>query len=76
MMNKYIAPSFNKERGEQEFFDNLIWLRSEDAAKYLRTSVGQIRNMVYRGQLKARKFRNRLYFKRRELDNLLETSRM
>lgn len=76
MISKYIAPSSNKEGEEQEFFDNfLIWLRSEDAAKYLRTSVGQIRNMVYRGQLKARKFRNRLYFKRRELDMVIETSK-
>lgn len=74
MINKQIATSSLEE--EQEFFHNLKWLKSEDAAKYLRTSVGQIRNMVYRGQLKARKFQNRLYFKRRELDFLLEASRI
>ena len=72
MIKKYKSSSTDEEK----LFDNLIWLRSEDAAKYLRTSVGQIRNMVYRGQLKARKFQNRLYFKRRELDYILETSRM
>ena len=75
MINMQIAPS-SEGREEQEFFGNLKWLKSEDAAKYLRTSVGQIRNMVYRGQLKARKFQNRLYFKRRELDYLLETSKL
>lgn len=74
MINKQFASS-SQEEG-QEFFHNLKWLKSEDAAKYLRTSVGQIRNMVYRGQLKARKFQNRLYFKRRELDFLLETSKI
>lgn len=74
MINKQIATSSHEE--EQEFFHNLKWLKSEDAAKYLRTSVGQIRNMVYRGQLKARKFQNRLYFKRRELDFLLEASKI
>ncbi len=60
---------------EVKLFDNLTWFRSEDAAKYLRTSVGQIRNMVYRGQLKARKFHNRLYFNRRELNALLDASK-
>lgn len=75
MINMQITPS-SKGREEQEFFENLKWLKSEDAAKYLRTSVGQIRNMVYRGQLKARKFQNRLYCKRRELDHLLEISKI
>lgn len=74
MINKQIAPSSQEE--EQEFFHNLTWLRSEDAAKYLRTSVGQIRNMVHRKQLKARKFQNRLYFNRRELNALLDTSKL
>lgn len=74
MINKQIATSSQEE--EQGFFHNLKWLKSEDAAKYLRTSVGQIRNMVYRGQLKARKFQNRLYFKRRELDFLIESSKL
>lgn len=76
MIKQQISPSSSQEE-EGKFFDNFDkWLRSEDAAKYLRTSVGQIRNMVYRGQLKARKFQNRLYFKRRELDSLLESSKI
>jgi hypothetical protein len=62
-------------------FDNLIWLNTIEAAVYLRKftkdglpSVGAIRNMVYRGYLKPRKLRGRLLFKRRELDDLLESS--
>ncbi len=65
----------------EAFFDNLVWMTSEEAAVYLRKitkdgkpSVGAIRNAVYRGLLKARKWRRRLYFKRSELDLLLETS--
>lgn len=57
------------------FFDNLVWLNSEEAARYLRKSVGAIRTAVCRGQLNARKWRRRLYFKRRELETLLEGSR-
>jgi hypothetical protein len=66
----------SSQEEEAKFFDNFLWLRSEDAAKYLRTSVGQIRNMVYRKQLKARKFHNRLYFNRRELNTLIDTSKI
>jgi excisionase family DNA binding protein len=53
---------------------NLIWLTTEDTAKYLRKSVNAIRIMVHRRILRARKFRNRLYFRREELDELLEAS--
>ncbi len=74
MINKQIATSPQEE--EQGFFHNLKWLRTEEAAEYLRTSVGQIRNMVYRKQLKARKFQRRLYFRRRELDFILEASKI
>lgn len=56
------------------FFENLVWLNSEEAARYLRKSVGALRVMVCRRQVHARKFRRRLYFKRIELDRLLEAS--
>jgi len=63
------------ERGpSKSLFDNLIWLSAKEAAAYLRTSVGQIRNMVYRGQLKAYKPYGRLLFSRRELDSFIENS--
>lgn len=60
---------------ETALFDNLVWMTSEEAAKYLRTSVGALRTAVCRGQIRARKWRRRLYFKKHELDLLLEGSR-
>lgn len=54
-------------------FDKLVWMTSEEAAAYLRKSVGALRVAVYRGQIRARKWRRRLYFKRTELDRMLET---
>lgn len=56
------------------FFNNLIWMNSEDAAFYLRKTVGALRTAVCRGQITAKKFQRRLYFKRRDLDSLLEKS--
>jgi hypothetical protein len=56
------------------FFENLVWMTSEEAAWYLRKTVGALRVMVCRGQIQARKFRRRLYFWRIELDRLLESS--
>jgi excisionase family DNA binding protein len=56
-------------------FENLVWMTSEEAAAYLRTTVGALRTAVYRGQIRARKWRRRLYFKKIELDLLLESSR-
>ncbi len=58
----------------QLFENNLVWMTSEEAARYLRKTVGAIRVMVCRGQIQARKFRRRLYFRRIELDRLLEDS--
>lgn len=55
-------------------FNNLIWLTTKEAAVYLRRSVNAIHTLVSRRQIRARKFRNRLYFKRDELDYLIETS--
>ena len=56
------------------FFDNLVWLTTEEAAQYLRKSANAVRLLVYRGALRARKFRRRLYFKKDELCALIETS--
>ena len=55
-------------------FENLVWLSSEEAANYLRKTVGAIRVMVCRGQIKAYKWRRRLFFKRSELDSMLNAS--
>jgi len=59
---------------EMFFENNLVWMNSAEAARYLRKSVGALRAAVCRGQLKAHKWNRRLYFKRRELDEMLETS--
>ena len=55
-------------------FDNLEWLTTAEAAYYLRKSKDAIRQMVCRGQLRARKFHRRLYFRKVELDHALDTS--
>ena len=63
-----------EENPSTEIFDNLVWMTSAEAAKYLRKSVGALRTAVCRGQMRARKWRRRLYFKRLELDRLLDFS--
>lgn len=55
-------------------FDKLKWMNAREAAFYLRVSVGQIRNMVWRGQLKSYKVRNRLRFLRTDLERLVKPS--
>lgn len=55
-------------------FENLVWLSSEEAADYLRKTVGALRVMVCRGQIRAYKWRRRLFFKRSELDSMLNAS--
>ena len=55
-------------------FKNLEWLTTAETAVYLRKSKDAIRQMVCRGQLRARRFHRRLYFKRLELDLTLDTS--
>ncbi len=57
-------------------FDNLIWMSTKEAAVYLRKSVNAIHTLVSRRKLRARKFSNRLYFKKEELDYLIETSHL
>ncbi|MBU6375070.1 MAG: helix-turn-helix domain-containing protein [Bdellovibrionales bacterium] len=60
--------------GETQLFDKLVWMTSEEAARYLRKSIGALRTAVCRGQIRARKWRRRLYFRRTELDRMLELS--
>lgn len=68
---------------EPLFFENLIWLTTVETAIYLRRftkeglpSSGAIRTLVCRGRLRARKYLGKLYFKRSELDHLIETSEL
>jgi len=49
-------------------------MTTKEAATYLRLSPTALRIAVSRGEVLARKFRGKLYFKRRELDALIENS--
>ena len=71
MSNIEIATALEPEQVE---FDRLTWLDSEEAATYLRKTANALRIMVYRGYIRPRKFRRRLYFRKIELDRLLESS--
>jgi excisionase family DNA binding protein len=57
--------------------DRRVWLTSREAADYLGTTLGGLRNRVYRGHLKPHKPFGRLgrsYFKRMDLDRVMENS--
>ena len=53
-------------------FDNLKWMTVRDAALYLRRSYGAIKNLIYRGKVRPRKWAGRVYLSRKELDELIE----
>ena len=75
VMYKNNGDSKPKGGGESpEFFENLVWMTSAEAATYLRKSYGALRVMVCRGYIKPRMFHRRWYFKRTELDRLIENS--
>jgi hypothetical protein len=63
-------------------FEKSIWLNTVDAAIYLRKltkdglpSVGAIRTAVCRGVLRSYKWQRRLYFKKTDIDHMLEAGR-
>ncbi len=64
----------NEQTNAQLIFDNLIWLTTDEAAKYIRKTSNALRIAVFKGHIHARKFKRRLYFKKDELDLLLDTS--
>ena len=77
-MEKLVVQEVDKT---SPLIENLVWLNSEEAAIYLRKfrkdgtpSVEAIRTAVYRGQIKARKWNRHLYFRRTELDWMIENS--
>ena len=65
-----------KEANSDMFFENSNskWMTTKEAAFHLRVSVGQLRNMVYRDQVKCYRLNNRLRFLRSDLDKLLKPS--
>ena len=70
-MNKLPIAKPEAETSDATFFDKLKWLTSKEAAFLLRTSVGQIRNLVWRGRLRAYHLGTRLRFLRSDVENLL-----
>lgn len=50
------------------------WLRTNEVALYLGTTVPSVKKMVLRGKLRPHKFAGRLYFERKTLDGLIENS--
>lgn len=62
------------ELSSDVLFDKLKWMTAKEAAFYLRVSVGQIRNMVYRDQLRSYRVNNRLRFLRSDLDQVVKPS--
>lgn len=60
------------------FFDNLVWLTTEEARIYLRLSSKEaLRQLVYRGVVRTPyKLGRNNRFKRSDLDSFLETSRL
>jgi len=67
--------------GSNLFFENLEWLTTAEAAAYLRKfsplgnpSSNAIHKLVSQGKIRRRKFAGRLFFKRKELDYLIECS--
>lgn len=49
------------------------WLTTEEAVKYIGRTKNALWLMVSRGFIEKRKWHGRLYFKKSELDKLIET---
>jgi excisionase family DNA binding protein len=67
-------PSAVEDSSSALLFDRLKWLTSKEAAFLLRTSDGQIRNLVWRGKLKSYHYGSRLRFLRSDVEALLKPS--
>ncbi len=66
--------SIPDEQISGSLFDKLKWITTKEAAQYLRVSVGQLRNMVWRGQVVSYRVNNRLRFLRSDLDKIVKPS--
>ena len=69
--NSYIR---DEQNIAHSFFNNLIWITTEEASEFLRKSTHAVRQMVYKGHVNARKFHGRLYFNKLELNQLIDSS--
>ena len=70
-----------EDKTSDKFFESRIgnkWLSVKEAAEYLRTTEGAIRNRIYRGQIVVYKpfsIRGKSLIKRSDLDQLIEASK-
>jgi excisionase family DNA binding protein len=62
------------DKGKEER-DRSEWLTTEEAATVLRVSVGSLRNMTSNGRISAYKLGRRNRYLRKELDELLFSSK-
>ena len=69
--NNYVGTNVNEPN---LIFENLVWLNSNEAAKYLRKTKGALLISVHRGQIECRKWRRRLFFRKDDLDKMLRDS--
>lgn len=75
MIKTIKSQTVNHEMCESDrLFENLIWMTITDAARYLSRTENAIRIAVHRGKLTRYKWLGRLYFKKSELDMMLESS--
>lgn len=68
LKNEILVPTDNR-------YDRRTWLNTKELADYLGTSVGSVRNMVWRGQITAYRFLKILLFKKVEIDRMIESGR-
>lgn len=79
--SKRTAGAVNYGQESKLFFENLEWLTTAEAAIFLRKfcpqgmpSLNAVHKLVSQGKIRRRKFAGRLYFKKKELSNLIESS--
>lgn len=72
---KAMTTAFDKNKKLSGSLKIQGWMKTDQVADYLGTSPNNIRNMVYKCLLTPRKFGGRWYFKREEIDHLIETER-
>lgn len=58
----------------ETFNNGLVWMTSIEAARYLGKSKNALWLLVSRGLLIKRKWQGRLYFKKSEIDRMLESA--
>jgi len=77
MKKKYYDTSSKFFDNQKEVSPSPEWMTVQDAANYLRTTPAAIRNRLYRRELSFyRPFGRRVLLKRKDLDHLIESSKI